>query len=287
MIVPSSVPDAALLTPATNFVSAGNYDFTPDAGDLNGNSIDDDVDIFLGVLTDANQNGIPDEFEVDCNNNGIPDDNELAADLALNGIPDECDINENGGIDGVGGSLDANENGIIDGTEVGDLIITEILGDPIGADATDGITESLVLQPGAVAVLINDYNDIGSRDGSSPLANVAGAFDDVTGDPLTDPIAEFRLGWGLDESVNIVAVGDWGARANNGSPGDEILSLYAPASGVITDTSINDIGIVVADVADYDADLTPLPTTPRAHRRLAGFRPDNARRGRLGRGDHF
>jgi len=297
-IVPPSAPDANELTPPTNFASPGFFDFTPDVNDLNGNGLDDELDFFTGTSVDTNGNGIPDESEVDCNNNGIADDLEFNADLDLNGNPDFCDINDNGGTDGVGGTLDTNGDGIIDGTEVADVIITEIMFNPAGPenegeyvevynagdvavdlqgwglieleaggdllgreDVTDGITESLVLQPGEVAVIINDYNDIGSRNGSSPLANVEGAFDDDD-NPLTDPVAEFRLGWGLDASVKIAAVGDWGFRANNASPGDEILALYAPASGVITDPSLNDIGIVVADVVDYDADLTPFPNNP-------------------------
>lgn len=67
--------------------------------DCNDNGDDDSRDILLGISSDVNDNGIPDECE-DCNTNGILDNYDIAAgspDINSNGIPDECedDCNDN------------------------------------------------------------------------------------------------------------------------------------------------------------------------------------------------
>ncbi len=70
--------------------------------DCNGNGVLDSSDIESGRSADVNGNGIPDDCEPDCNGNGVPDSVDLAfggsEDLYGNGIPDECeeDCNDNG-----------------------------------------------------------------------------------------------------------------------------------------------------------------------------------------------
>ena len=72
----------------------------PDAGDCNGNGIDDAVEISSGTVADLNNNGIPDACEIadglslDRNRNGVPDELEDAptGDLNRNGFPDMNEI---------------------------------------------------------------------------------------------------------------------------------------------------------------------------------------------------
>jgi hypothetical protein len=74
--------------------------------DCNENGIPDECDINTEdpdgnelVSDDENENGVPDECEPDCNANGHPDDKDIADevsdDLNSNGIPDECEIDCN------------------------------------------------------------------------------------------------------------------------------------------------------------------------------------------------
>lgn len=85
--------------------------------DCNLNCVPDDEDIAEGDSEDCNENGIPDECELnvetDCNENGLLDECELAdgaPDCNENGILDECDLAS-------GYSYDWNENGIPDECE--------------------------------------------------------------------------------------------------------------------------------------------------------------------------
>ncbi len=291
VVVPGTDPNAKLITPTNNVASPGFFDFVADFNDCNNNGIDDDIEIFLGALLDLDQNGIPDSCEGnDCNGNGINDTFEIFQDPAnvdrdFDGVPDSCQITAAGGVNGVGGPLDLNGNGIMDATEVGNIIISEIMFDPAGPENegewieiynagstpvdltgwgilktdpgtgpfglemfTDPISsdEAVVLQPGGVAVLINDYN-------TPNPSTLAGA-------DTTDPVAEFRLGWGLDESVPVIAVGNWGFLANNASfPGNEVPTLYAPANPAANQPNGVTPPFVIVDSVDYDADLTPFP----------------------------
>ena len=62
--------------------------------DCNQNGCNDARDIALGISTDINANGIPDECDPDCNNNDIPDRYEIAQgsvpDCNGDGTPDDC-----------------------------------------------------------------------------------------------------------------------------------------------------------------------------------------------------
>jgi hypothetical protein len=292
-------PNAVLITPTTNVASPGFFDATPDMNDCNNNGLDDDVEIYLGALLDLDQNGVPDNCEgVDCNGNGVNDVFEILQDPAntdadLNGEPDECQINAAGGVNGVGGTLDANSNGRLDAAEVGDLIISELMFNPAGPEGegewlevynagttsvdltgwgflktepgTDDFglenvsdpiaaADAVTLAPGEAAVFINDYNNPGDGDPS-----------DIPGADMTDPIEEFRTGWGLDASVKIVAISDWGFLANNASnPGNEVPTLYAPPNLGAAQPGGVAPALVLVDSVDYDADLTPFPFDPGA-----------------------
>ena len=52
--------------------------------------------ISVGVSSDCNGNGVPDECEPDCNGNGVADECDITSgtsqDCNGNGIPDECDL---------------------------------------------------------------------------------------------------------------------------------------------------------------------------------------------------
>ncbi|MGE3181115.1 MAG: hypothetical protein AB7N71_05745 [Phycisphaerae bacterium] len=92
-------------------------------GDCNNNGIPDECDIDCGSCglpgcgqsSDCNGNLIPDECEPDCNNNGIPDECDITSGFSLdcngNGIPDSCDLLE-------GDSLDCNSNSIPDECDI-------------------------------------------------------------------------------------------------------------------------------------------------------------------------
>ncbi len=107
---------------ATGMAEDFNGNLIPDVCDImdgiepdcNGNWILDAQDIAMGYSMDVNDNMIPDECEPDCNQNGLPDEYEvqmgLCADCNQNGYPDDCDIAE-------GNSLDENGNGIPDECE--------------------------------------------------------------------------------------------------------------------------------------------------------------------------
>jgi hypothetical protein len=101
------------------------------APDCNENGIPDNCDIDCGPpggecdipgcgeSEDCNANGVPDECELqgnDCNENGVPDECDIAdgtsEDCNENGVPDECDIAD-------GTSEDCQPNGIPDECEVG------------------------------------------------------------------------------------------------------------------------------------------------------------------------
>jgi predicted outer membrane repeat protein len=70
--------------------------------DCNENGVPDEFDIEDGTSFDCNHNDLPDEcivLEHDCNANGVPDDCDLevgsSADCNANGVPDECIASEN------------------------------------------------------------------------------------------------------------------------------------------------------------------------------------------------
>ena len=217
-----------------------SFEFT----DCNGNGTDDALDIFFGISEDCNSNNIPDECEPDCNNNGVPDDCDIVSNPDLdcnnNGIIDSCEIADNP-------ALDANNNGILDECEsAGNVIITEIMynpwtspeleyielyntssetvdlsgwiiadleGDPPSAPFPAGTT----LAPGEIIVLF-DAEEFFDSD--------AGTFDDAAA------LAQWQAVWGDDFTAVPLPV--WGARANFGTPTDEILAVI-DGNGVIID----------------------------------------------------
>ena len=79
--------------------------------DCNLNGYDDALDIASGASLDIDQNGVPDECQLDCDGSGLQDPFDLhlglAQDCNQNGVPDSCDIAS-------GTSLDVDANGIPD-----------------------------------------------------------------------------------------------------------------------------------------------------------------------------
>ncbi len=80
--------------------------------DLNHNGRDDAQEIALGLASDCDHNGVPDDRDPDCNANGIVDRCEINAgwvhDCNSNGVPDQCEIEW-------GLEADADVDGVIDG----------------------------------------------------------------------------------------------------------------------------------------------------------------------------
>jgi predicted outer membrane repeat protein len=119
-------------------------------GDCNGNGTFDETDILTEFSTDCNDNGIPDECEVDCNGNDIADECDIlfgpSEDCDGNGVPDECqpDCNENGTADACDiasfTSSDCNENGIPDECEFGHNLDCNANGVPDLCDFFTGVS---------------------------------------------------------------------------------------------------------------------------------------------------
>ncbi|MFT5153006.1 MAG: hypothetical protein ACI841_003005, partial [Planctomycetota bacterium] len=91
-------------------------DGTPDDCeiDCNANGTPDDCE----SITDCNNNGIPDECEADCDNDGIPDDCE--ADCNANGTPDDCEALTDCNFNGIPDECepDCNSNSIPDDCDI-------------------------------------------------------------------------------------------------------------------------------------------------------------------------
>lgn len=262
-VVPDLVPGAVIMFEAidgsfgTNWGSPGYVETVATIMDCNSNGIDDIIDICTGFSLDCNNNDIPDECEPDCDGNGIPDECDIIDDPANNdcngnGLLDICEINDNP-------NLDLDGDGVLDICQAaGDVIITEIMYNPPTAEfqsewveimnvsaapvdisgwavgdledgQSDPIGTGLILQPGEVAILINDYS-VSNQDPSDPYFGV-------------DPEAEFRASWDIPASTQVIPVIGFGARGNTAIPGDEILAL--------TDTNG-----VPSDIVDYISDET-------------------------------
>ena len=110
----------------------------PDLADCNGNELHDTYDIWSGVSSDCNEdgvpdecqlegndcdyNGVPDDCDVDCNANGTPDACENGPDCNQDGVPDECQLEGNDcDYNGVPDEcdVDCNANGTPDACETG------------------------------------------------------------------------------------------------------------------------------------------------------------------------
>ncbi len=113
----------------TGFLRSTGFDFMPGWDvDCNVNYFPDECDIAWGTSLDIDNDGIPDECQVDCNGNGVQDRLDIipygsSYDCTFNGIPDECepDCNDNGLADscdiGSGASEDIDNNGVPDECE--------------------------------------------------------------------------------------------------------------------------------------------------------------------------
>ncbi|MHC5110736.1 MAG: S8 family serine peptidase [Planctomycetota bacterium] len=76
--------------------------------DCDGDGVTDACDALASLLSDCNENAVPDSCEPNCNNNAFPDPCEIlrgsAADVNSNGIPDDCELS----------LCDLDSNGVID-----------------------------------------------------------------------------------------------------------------------------------------------------------------------------
>ncbi|MCK6482550.1 MAG: hypothetical protein HUU22_04650 [Phycisphaerae bacterium] len=169
--------------------------------DCNENGTPDECDIDSGASEDANSNGIPDECE-DCNNNGTPDLDEPGyVDCNNNDILDECDI-------AAGFSQDCNSNGIPDECDVadgatvldsgpGDLDLFVIPNEVGGvflahSEVADDFTvsEPSLISFGSFLSLETKTGDAAGPYGWSGFV-VVSLYADVGGRPSDDPILVF------------------------------------------------------------------------------------------------
>jgi len=218
--------------------------------DCNNNGVADECDITDGTSNDCNFNGIPDECEPDCNRNGIPDSCDIfdntSEDCNSNGVPDECDIAN-------GTSMDRNGNGIPDECEgfaeppgVGDLIVTEILKDPLAVGDGDGewfeiynTTEQELELAGLV--FMDDGSDTFQIPGTQPLPIAPGAF--------------FVLGVNGDAKTNGGAPVDFVYDGFNLSNADDEIVIRLGATEV--DRVNYDDGAVFPDPTSASLNLDP------------------------------
>lgn len=95
---------------------ATGFDFIPGFDiDCNQNYLQDACDIAAGTSADTDDNGVPDECQIDCNNNGVYDHLDIwprgsSMDCNCNFVPDECDLATT--------SQDCNQNGVPDECEL-------------------------------------------------------------------------------------------------------------------------------------------------------------------------
>ncbi len=226
--------------------------------DCNGNGVDDAIDIIEGASSDCDGNGVPDECELaagDCDGDGLLDACEIRADWTLdrnnNGVLDACDIAS-------GASLDANGNGIPDEAENRpDIVITEIMYNPRTPDATGEYVE--IYNAGPVAVDLSGWSleDLEDENGSAfPQGFVLRPGEVAVLIPgVSETAAEdFRAAWGVPAGVQIVAMEEFGSRANSAGPTNEILAIV-DAAGVPVD-------VANYEVPELDAEARPTSDWP-------------------------
>ena len=160
--------------------------------DCNENGIPDDCDIDAGSSADTDGNGVPDECE-DCNGNGILDGAEIAGGTSLDcntdGVPDECQLLSNDcNTDGVPNVCelegnDCNTNGVPDECDITGGYSEDIDGNGIPDDCEDCNGNGVLDGFDIAGATSTDCNSDGVPDEcqfGEPLAPVSYAYDDGT-----------------------------------------------------------------------------------------------------------
>lgn len=215
------------------------------SSDCNGNGIPDALDICNGTSIDCNGNGIPDECEPDCDGNGVVDEcdirNNYLLDTNLNGVLDSCEI-------AADPSLDLNNNGLLDLYEqfAGKMIISEIMFDPWTASEELEYVEIYNTTSGPIDISGYFLRDI--EPGGDPATNpvpagtiipaggIAVLTRSVTGD-VEETRQTYIQAWGATTPAGApilwIPLENWGARATNGTPFAEILTLISAQNTIV------------------------------------------------------
>ena len=213
--------------------------------DCNNNGIPDALDICNGTSIDCNGNGIPDECEPDCNNNGIVDECDIREnyllDANLNGALDTCEI-------AADPTLDLNGNGLLDLFEqfAGKMIISEIMFDPWTAGEELEYVEIYNTTDGPIDIsgyFLRDIEPGGDPATDAvpagtiiPAGGIAVLTRSVTGN-VEETRQTYIQAWGstTPEGTPIlwIPLENWGARATNGTPFAEILTLISSSNTIV------------------------------------------------------
>lgn len=215
------------------------------SNDCNNNGIPDGLDICNGISDDCNGNGIPDECEQDCDNNGIVDECDIRSnyllDTNLNGLLDSCEIANDP-------SLDLNNNGLLDVYEefAGKMIITEIMFNPWTAGEELEYVE--IYNTTNAPIDISGYYTRDIEPGGDPATDlipagtiipahgIAVLTRSVTGD-VEETRQTYIEAWGATtpggQPIVWIPLENWGARATNGTPFAEILTLISASDTIV------------------------------------------------------
>ena len=169
--------------------------------------------LLITVVTDCNENGVPDHEEViggssaDCDNNGFPD--ECEPDCNVNGVADQCDIaagtsrdcNGNQVPDECDDWIDCNDNGVFDACDIVDGTSTDCdtdgIPDECGPDTNDNGVPDVCETWAEVALLTASDGDTSERFGGSVAVDhniaVVGVMWDDDGGSASGSALVYRL----------------------------------------------------------------------------------------------
>jgi hypothetical protein len=213
--------------------------------DCNNNGYPDALDICDGISVDCNGNGVPDECEPDCNNNGIADECDIREDYLLdtnlNNELDSCEIAANP-------ALDQNGNGLLDSYEAlaGKMIISEIMFNPWTTVEELEYVEIYNTTSGPIDISGYYFRDIepGGDPATDavpagtiiPAGGIAVLTRSVTGD-VNETRQTYIDAWGANtpagDPILWIPLENWGARATNGTPFAEILTLISGSNTIV------------------------------------------------------
>jgi hypothetical protein len=243
-LAPDGITRVALS--ADNRASPGYVEVgTGSSADCNGNGIPDPLDICNGTSEDCNGNGIPDECETDCDGNGVVDECDIRGnyllDTNLNNQLDSCEIAANP-------SLDQNGNGLLDTYEqfAGKMVITEIQFNPAtGAEEMEYVE---IYNTTNAPIDISGYYTRDIEPGGDPATDrvpagtvipaggIAVLTRSVTGD-VEETRQTYIEAWGsttpAGDPIVWIPLENWGARATNGTPFAEILTLISAQDTIV------------------------------------------------------
>jgi hypothetical protein len=241
------------------------------ASDCNANGIPDACDIASGLSRDTDQDGKPDECELDCNRNGSFDDYDIAtsasADCNGNGIPDEC---EDGSASATTGSMGRFGNGVTASGTLGTMLpsVTPVTVTVRARGDLNGATEFAVVKFAGITVanfFVAGGTDCPSGFDSETFTLSAAAWNGmvaasqggnvavtVTGSPLVD------ANQCSDGSVEVLISYKSSRYDCNG---DGLSDLCQIASGFLPDCNQNGVpdgcDISAGTVADIDQNGVP------------------------------